>query len=579
MKRLIPYLGKYKFKIIFAILLIVGSAVLNAISPTLEGNITSHLFDDVKAGNGIQFAPIYRILITLVIVYVAGAVGNYLYQVVLTEAIQSAMVDLRKEISRKIRRMPISYFDQNPLGDTLSRVSSDVETISNALQQSFAQILNAILGLSLALFFMFWIQWKMALIAVLIILLSAVASLIIVKKSQILFERQQKALGNLSGIVQEKFTGFNEIKLFGKQEETIDSFKEANQSLCENGFQAQFISGLMSPIVSFVTYLGIGGVAIMGALFALSGVIQVGQLQSFIRYIWQVNTPMSQITQLSSALQSSVAAVHRVFEFLDEDEEPADIVKPQFPAKVEGNVELANVHFHYDPSSPLLQGVNASIKSGQMVAIVGPTGVGKTTLINLLMRFYDVTDGSIRIDGIDIRDMKRDDLRSLFGMVLQDTWLYKGTIKENIAYGKEGAKEEDIIRAAKIANVHHAITTLPEGYNMVINEEASNISQGEKQLLTIARAVLCDPPIMILDEATSSVDTRLEQILQNAMQSIMKGRTSFVIAHRLSTIRNADLILVMSEGNIVEQGTHEELLERKGYYEQLYYAQFANRQA
>lgn len=576
MKRLIPYLSKYKFKIIAAILLIVSAAVFNALSPLMEGNITTSLFADVTAGTGINFSRIYRIVAGLLLVYVLSALSNYLYQYILTIAIQDAMLDLREDISLKIRRMPISYFDQNPLGDTLSRVSSDVETISNALQQSFAQIMNAVLGLTLAVIMMFRIQWQMTFIALLIIALSAVASLIIVKKSQLLFEKQQKSLGDLSGIVQEKFTGFNEIKLFGKQEDTIDAFKQANEDLCKNGFQAQFISGLMSPVVSFVTYLGLGGVAVMGALLAVSGSLQVGQLQAFIRYIWQVNTPMSQITQLSSALQSSVAAIHRVFDFLDEAEEPRDVDEPIRLTDKKGNVRFEDVHFHYEESVPLLQGVNADIKSGQMIAIVGPTGVGKTTLINLLMRFYDVTGGAIKVDGADIRMLKREDLRSLFGMVLQDTWLYKGTIKENIAYGKEGATDEEIIRAAKIANVHHVIKTLPGGYDMVINEEASNISQGEKQLLTIARAVLCDPPIMILDEATSSVDTRLEQILQNAMHRIMEGRTSFVIAHRLSTIRNADLILVMSEGNIVEQGTHEELLAKKGYYEQLYYAQFAH---
>ena len=422
---------------------------------------------------------------------------------------------------------------------------------------------------------MFSIQWKMALASMLIIIGSVVISKMIVKKSQPLFEKQQNSLGSLSGVVQESFTGFNEIKLFGKQEDALADFMAANSELCQNGFKAQFISGLMSPLVSFITYVGIGCIAIMGALYALSGVIAVGQLQAFIRYIWQVNQPLSQMTQLSSALQSSAAAVHRVFEFLNEEEEPEDERCQAAPEHVEGNVTFENVHFSYTPEKPLLQGLNARVESGQMVAIVGPTGVGKTTLINLLMRFYDVTGGAILIDGIDIRHMKRKDLRSKFGMVLQDTWLFKGTIRDNIAYGKDDATDADVIRAAKIANVHHFIKTLPEGYDMILNEESSNISQGEKQLLTIARAVLCDPPILILDEATSSVDTRLEHMLQDAMQNIMKGRTSFVIAHRLSTIRNADLILVMRDGNIVEQGTHEELLVKKGYYEQLYHAQFA----
>ncbi|MBU5592293.1 ABC transporter ATP-binding protein/permease [Clostridium sp. MSJ-4] len=603
-KRLIPYLKKYKIKIILAILLIIVASCLIALSPTLEGMITTQLFSDIMGGRRVDFIKINKIILTLICVYVAEVLSNCAYQFLLTDAIQSAMVDLRNDVQGKIRRLPIAYFDRNALGDTLSRVSNDMETISNALQQSFAQILNALLGLSLAVYMMFKIQWVMALSAIAIIGISVIISKIIVKKSQPIFQKQQNALGYLNGIVQEKFTGFNEIKLFGKQEDTLSELMNANEELCKNGFKAQFISGLMSPLVTFVTYIGIGCVAIAGTFYAMAGVITVGQLQAFIRYIWQVNQPMSQITQLSGAIQSSVAAIHRVFEFLDEEEE-VEIIEPykvvdgnlsfkdeEFsyieekkskeveiiePYKeVHGNVSFEDVEFSYTKEKPLLHHLNVEVKSGQMVAIVGPTGVGKTTLINLLMRFYDVTGGAIKIDGVDIRHMKRDDLRAKFGMVLQDTWLFKGSIKENIAYGKEGATEEEIISAAKVANVHHFITTLPEGYNMILNEEASNISQGEKQLLTIARSILCDPPIMILDEATSSVDTRLEQKLQDAMRNIMKGRTSFVIAHRLSTIKNADLILVMSDGNIVEQGTHDELLEKKGYYEQLYHAQFGD---
>ncbi|WP_032123401.1 ABC transporter ATP-binding protein [Clostridium amazonitimonense] len=603
-KRLIPYLKKYKIKIILAILLIIVASFLIALSPTLEGMITTQLFSDIRSGQRVDFTKINRIILSLICVYVVGALSNCAYQFLLTDAIQSAMVDLRNDVQGKIRRLPIAYFDRNALGDTLSRVSNDMDTISNALQQSFAQILNAVLGLSLAVFMMFKIQWVMALSGVAIIGASVIISKIIVKKSQPIFQKQQNALGHLNGIVQEKFTGFNEIKLFGKQGDILTELMNANEELCKNGFKAQFISGLMSPLVAFVTYIGIGSVAIVGTFYAIAGTITVGQLQAFIRYIWQVNQPMSQITQLSGAIQSSVAAVNRVFEFLDEEEEvemleaykaeygnlssedvefsyteekeskEVEMVEPY--KEVHGNVSFEDVEFSYTKEKPLLHHLNVEVKSGQMVAIVGPTGVGKTTLINLLMRFYDVTGGAIKIDGVDIRHMKRDDLRAKFGMVLQDTWLFKGSIKENIAYGKEGATEEEIISAAKVANVHHFITTLPEGYNMILNEEASNISQGEKQLLTIARSILCDPPIMILDEATSSVDTRLEQKLQEAMRNIMKGRTSFVIAHRLSTIKNADLILVMSDGNIVEQGTHDELLEKKGYYEQLYHAQFGD---
>lgn len=519
-KRLIPYLNKYKVKIILAILLIIVASCLIALSPTLEGMITTQLFSDVIKRQSINFIRINKIILTLICVYATGALSNCAYQFLLTDAIQSAMLDLRNDVEGKIRKLPIAYFDKNAIGDILSRASNDVETISNALQQSFAQILNAILGLSLAVFMMFKIQWIMALSSVAIIAISIIISKVIVKKSQPIFQKQQNALGHLNGIVQEKFTGFNEIKLFGKEKDALKEFMDANENLCENGFKAQFISGLMSPLVSFITYIGIGCVAITGAFYAITGTITVGQLQAFIRYIWQVNQPMSQITQLSSAIQSSIAAIHRVFEFLNEEEESKELELTKVNKEVYGNVSFENVEFSYTKGTPLLHDLNVKVKSGQMVAIVGPTGAGKTTLINLLMRFYDVTGGSIKIDGIDIRHMKRDDLRAKFGMVLQDTWLFNGTIKENIAYGKDGATEEEIINAAKIANVHHFITTLPEGYNMVLNEEANNISQGEKQLLTISRSILCDPPIMILDEATSSVDTRLEQKLQDAMKKL-----------------------------------------------------------
>lgn len=574
-KRLIPYFREYKLKIIAAILLIIIAAYLVALSPTFEGRITTQLFSDVTAGRSVNFTKITQIIITLICIYIVENFSSYIYQLLLTDAIQNAMEDLRRDVQGKIAKLPISYFDKNSLGDTLSRVSNDVDTISNALQQSFAQILNAVLGLALAVYMMVKIHSGMAMISVAIIIISIVISKLITKKSQPIFEKQQEALGKLNAVVQEKFTGFNEIKLFGKQGDSIEEFTNANEELCREGFRAQFISGLMNPLVSFITYIGIGFVAILGSFYVISGAIVVGELQAFIRYIWQVNQPMSQITQLAGAIQASIAAMHRVFEFLNEEEELEESELEEQNGKSYGNVCFENVAFSYTKDKALLNNVSFEVKSGQMVAIVGPTGVGKTTLINLLMRFYEVTSGSIKIDDVDIRNMKRDTLREKFGMVLQDTWLFNGSIKENIAYGKEGASEDQIVTAAKVANVHHFITTLPEGYDMVLNEEANNISQGEKQLMTIARTVLCDPPILILDEATSSVDTRLEQKLQTAMRNIMKDRTSFVIAHRLSTIKNADLILVMSNGGIVEQGTHDQLLEQKGYYEQLYHAQFA----
>ena len=416
------------------------------------------------------------------------------------------------------------------------------------MQQSFSQVINSVLSVTLAISMMFTINTTMAFIALLIIPISYFISRFIVGKSQKLFENQQNALGKLNGAVQEMYTGFNEIKLYGKQDDAVAEFKEINEELCSNGFKAQFVSGIMSPLVSLTTYLGIACIAFIGPVYAVRGIITVGNLQAFIRYIWQINQPLSQITQLSSTIQSAFAALERVFEILNEKEEVKD---PENPVKIKnlrGDVTFEHVKFGYSDDKILIEDLNINVKSGQMVAIVGPTGAGKTTLINLLMRFYDIKGGSIKIDGVDTRDMKREDLRSMFGMVLQDTWLFNGTIHDNIEYGRFGATRADVVEAAKIANVHHFIKTLPDGYNMFLNEEASNISQGEKQLLTIARAIISNPSILILDEATSSVDTRLEQLLQKAMQNIMKGRTSFVIAHRLSTIRNADLILVMNEG-------------------------------
>lgn len=579
--KIVPFVKPYKTSFIGAVLFIIIAAVLTAISPMVEGFILTQLKIDSTnimnkiPGASVNFAYIIRILAVLAFIYIFSAGATYAASFLLTNAIQNTMKDLRNAVQNKIRKLPVSYFDKNSYGDILSRITNDIDTISNALQQSFTQIVNGILTLILAIVMMFSINIKMTLIAILIIPLSYFVSKFIVSKSQDLFYGQQKALGKLNGKVQEMYTGFNEIKLYGKQEDAIEEFKNINEELCTIGFRAQFISSIMSPLVALITYLGIAVTGIIGAVYAISGIITIGNLQAFIRYIWQINQPLSQVTQLSSTIQSAFAAVERAFEILNEEEQVQDKENSVKLENPKGNVIFENVKFGYSEEKPLIENLSAEVKCGQTVAIVGPTGAGKTTLINLLMRFYEIQGGAIKIDGIDTRDMKREDLRSLFGMVLQDTWLYNGTIYDNIEYGRFGATKEEIIEAAKIANVHHFIKTLPEGYDMFLNEEASNISQGEKQLLTIARAIIKDPAILILDEATSSVDTRLELMLQKAMKNIMKGRTSFVIAHRLSTIRSADLILVINEGNIVEQGNHEELMKRKGFYENLYNSQFA----
>ncbi|WP_195265111.1 ABC transporter ATP-binding protein [Clostridium sp. 1001275B_160808_H3] len=584
-KKITPFVNKYKWSFLGAILFIVSAAIFTALAPRTEGLIITQLTKDFEAiikgiqGASVNFDYIIKILILLFFVYIGSAGSTFIASFLLTNAIQNTMKDIRNAVQKKISKLPIRYFDSNSYGDVLSRITNDVDTISNALQQSFVQVVNAFLSLSLALIMMYSINVKLALLATLIIPLSILITKVIVSKSQNLFNKQQAALGKLNGKVQELYTGFNEIKLYGKQDDAIKEFMEANEELRATGFKAQFISSIMSPLVGLVSYLGIAAVGVVGAITAIAGRITVGNLQAFIRYIWQINQPLSQVTQLSSAIQSAVAAAHRVFEFLDEEEEIKDIEKPIELENPKGNVTFEHVRFGYSDDKILIEDLSAEVKSGQMVAIVGPTGAGKTTLINLLMRFYEIKGGSIKIDGVDIRDMKREDLRSIFGMVLQDTWLFNGTIYDNIEYGRFGATKEEIVEAAKIANVHHFIKTLPDGYNMFLNEEASNISQGEKQLLTIARAILKDPAILILDEATSSVDTRLELLLQKAMRNIMKGRTSFVIAHRLSTIKSADLILVINEGNIIEQGTHDELMKKGGFYENLYNSQFADKEA
>ena len=580
LKGLIPFIKPYKWQFIIAILMIFAFNISMVLAPTFEGMITTQLASYVAKSSSltsvdISFGAIIKIVLSLVVIYIIKTVAQMISVVYLTNAIQQAMEDLRNALQNKIRKLPVRYFDNHHFGDVLSRITNDVDAISNALQQSFTQIVSGVLTVTLALTMMYMINPKMAIIGTMIIPLSLLVTKLVVGKSQKLFKNQQDALGELNSTVTEMYTGYNEILLYNQQVESVEKFKKINENLKENAFKAQFVSSTIAPLNALVTYLAIGAVAVVGTADVIAGTFLVGQLQAFIRYIWQINDPLSQISNLSSQIQSAFAALGRVIELLEEPEEVPEANPPKHLSEVAGNVDFEHVKFGYYEEN-LMKDLNVNVKSGQMVAIVGPTGAGKTTIINLLLRFYDVKGGSIKIDGVDIRDLPREELRSMFGMVLQDTWLYSGTIYDNIRYGRLDARKDEIINAAKMANVHHFIRTLPDGYNSHINEEANNISQGEKQLLTIARAILKDPQILILDEATSSVDTRLEKMLQEAMQRVMKGRTSFVIAHRLSTIKSADLILVINNGDIVEQGTHEELLAKQGEYEKLYNSQFAH---
>ncbi len=574
-KTLKPFIAPYQWGYLCAIAMVLLTCVVLSLTPSVEGSITSALSEDVMAQRSIRFDGIFRLLAILFGLCLTKTIAQIIEIFFLTNAIQNAMHDLRDALQKKIRRLPVRYFDSHQYGDILSVITNDVDTLSNALQQSFINIISGIMTLCLAVYMMTTINLTMTLVALVLIPSALWITQRIVRKSQRKFQAQQNALGRLNGTITELYSGFNEITLYNRQEKAMQDFQVINAELQVNAFSAQFMSSMISPLISLCTYLVIGTVAVVGSLFAIHGGILIGQLQAFIRYIWQVNDPLSQVSNLSSQIQSAFAAVKRIVTLLNEKEEVKEAESPKTIADVQGNVDFEHVRFGYDEQD-VIRDFSVNVKAGQMVAIVGPTGAGKTTLINLLERFYDVKGGSIKIDGVDIRDMTRHDLRAIFGMVLQDTWLFGGTIYDNIRYGRLDARKDEVIAAAKRANVHHFIRTLPDGYDMVLNEEGNNISQGEKQLLTIARAFLKDPQILILDEATSSVDTRLEKMLQEAMHNVMIGRTSFVIAHRLSTIRSADLILVIQDGNIVEQGTHETLMKQDGAYASLYRSQFAN---
>ena len=577
-----PFFARYKWQFLLAILFIIVSKIAMVIAPTIEGMITSQLFEDVQRAESlssvtVSFQKITRIIFVLAGVYLIKTIAESFVVIYITNAIQNTMCDLRNAVQNKVRKLPVQYFDSHQFGDVLSRITNDIDAVSNAFQQTFVQIFGGIFTILLTFIMMLRLNVWMACITLLIIPGVLMITTIIVRHSQKRFSAQQNALGNLNSAITEMYTGYHEIVLYNKQEDVIQQFTKLNEELRVNAFKAQFVSSIIQPLNSLVTYLIIGINALIGTIKVIEGSFDPGDLQAFIRYIWYVNDPLSQISSLSSQIQSAFAAMGRIVEILNEEEEVLEKNPATHIEHIKGRVEFEHVRFGYHDEL-LMKDLNVTVKSGQMVAIVGPTGAGKTTLINLLLRFYDVNGGSIKIDGVDIRDMKRGELRSMFGMVLQDTWLFHGTIYDNLRYGRLDARNDEIVEAAKMANVHHFIRTLPDGYHSVINEEGNNISQGEKQLLTIARAILKDPQILILDEATSSVDTRLEKMLQEAMQRVMRGRTSFVIAHRLSTIRNADLILVMNHGDIVEQGTHEELMAKKGTYEKLYNSQFANQE-
>ena len=578
-KKLIDsYLSKYKIGLIVVIIFAIGSTIFTIVGPKILGNATTEIFNGIisklSGGSGIDFGKVAQIAIMLLGLYLLSAVFSFVQGFTMTGIAQKLTYRIRNDIAAKINKLPMNYFDKKTHGEVLSIITNDIDTLSMNLNQSITQIVTAICTIIGILIMMFSISWQMTLISLVILPVAAVVVRIIVGKSQKYFSRQQDYLGHVNGQVEEIYGGLTVVKAFNAENKVTKNFDEANDVLYHSAWKSQFLSGLMHPVMNFISNIGYVGVAVAGGYLAINGTITVGNIQSFIQYNKQFTQPINQIAQISSMLQSMVAAAERVFEFLEEPEE-VDTAKGNIDtSKLKGNVEFEHVKFGYNPDKIIIKDFSAKVKEGQKIAIVGPTGAGKTTMVKLLMRFYDVTDGAILIDGHNVKDFERGELRKMFGMVLQDTWLFGGTVKDNIKYSKEDATDDEVIEAAKAAHVHHYIKTLPNGYNSMINEESSNISAGQKQLLTIARVILADPKILILDEATSSIDTRTEIQIQAAMDNLMKGRTSFVIAHRLSTIKNSDLILVMNQGDIVEQGTHEELLAKGGFYADLYNSQF-----
>ena len=580
--RLWSYLKVYKFAVAFAIFLKILSVVMSVVEPFVLGlaitELTNNLLDMAKgvAGAQINVSYVGWVMVLYFVRAIFYEIGSYYSNYFMTNAVQATVRDLRDELSHKINRIPVSYFDKHQFGDLLGRFTSDVEAVSNALQQSFLQVINAVFTLILVIVMVLVLNLQLGIIVVVSIPITYLSARFIVKKSQPYFKQQADALGAMNGFVQENLTGFNILKLYVREESSQEDFRQITQNLQKVGFKASFISGLMMPVLNVISDLTYLLLALLGGLQVIAGRLTVGNMQAFVQYVWQINQPIQNLTQLAGQLQSAKSSLDRIFQVLDEADEVNDETE-KLEQDLTGQVSFKDVDFQYVADKPLIRNFNLEVKSGEMVAIVGPTGAGKTTLINLLMRFYDVTKGAITVDGNDIRHLSRQDYRKQFGMVLQDAWLYEGTIKENLRFGNLQATDEEIVEAAKAANVDHFIRTLPGGYNMEMNQESSNISLGQKQLLTIARALLANPKILILDEATSSVDTRLELLIQKAMKTLMQGRTSFVIAHRLSTIQEADKILVLKDGQIIEQGNHESLLADKGFYYDLYQSQFSKK--
>ena len=580
MRKLFSYLSKFLPGIILVLVCSAASTIFAIFGPKILGNATTKLFEGVIAvvtGTGtIDFAAIGQILLLLAALYGVSALLTYVQGWIMSGVATKLSYSMRKDISRKIDKMPLSYFDRVSHGEVLSRITNDVDTVTQTLNQSLSQIVSNVTMMIGVLCMMLSISVWMTLVALCILPFSVIIVVNVVKRSQPFFKKQQSYLGHVNGHVEEMYGGHVVVSAFNGEEESIKRFDELNDQLYHAAWKSQFLSGMMMPLMNFVGNLGYVGICVLGGFLSLNGSIQVGDIQAFIQYVRQFTQPINQIANISNVLQQTAAAAERVFAFLEEEEEVKDVLNPVSPENVQGEVKFDHVRFGYLPEKTIIKDFSAVIHPGQKVAIVGPTGAGKTTIVKLLMRFYDVTDGAILLNGTNIKDFRRDDLRNTFGMVLQDTWLYNGTIRENIRYGKLSASDEEVLQASKAAQVDHFVRTLPQGYDTVLNEEATNISQGQKQLLTIARTILSDPKILILDEATSSVDTRTEVAIQKAMDSLTQGRTSFIIAHRLSTIRNADMILVMRDGDIVETGTHEGLLEKGGFYAELYNSQFAD---